>query len=98
MAALRQEGGASGNIGNVTLRQHLDWDEDFYWKVQGKLIELGKIVPGKGRGGSVRLTDAEGASRRPSIVSALKKVRSSAPEGSHRKQMDQKIWFRRRAC
>lgn len=56
VAALRQAG---GSCGNGTLRQHLDWDEDFYWKVQGRLIEMGEIVPGRGRGGSVRLTDAQ---------------------------------------
>ena len=57
--ALQQLGGSAGN---VRLRLHLDWDEEFYWKVQGKLIEDGKIVPGRGKGGSVRLTKAEDSS------------------------------------
>ena len=48
-------GGASGN---GRLRDALKWEEEFYWKVQGKLIEEGRIVPGRGRGGSVRLTAA----------------------------------------
>lgn len=37
----------------------LDWDEEYYWKMQGYLIEAGQIVAGRGRGGSVRLTEAQ---------------------------------------
>jgi hypothetical protein len=54
--ALREIGGSSGNH---SLRQRLAWDEDFYWKAQGRLIEEGRVVPGRGRGGSVRLPDAQ---------------------------------------
>ncbi|MGK9171349.1 hypothetical protein KXR53_33990 [Inquilinus limosus] len=56
IAALQNSGGSAGN-GN--LRKTLDWEEEFYWKVQGKLIELGKIVAGRGKGGSVRFTEAQ---------------------------------------
>jgi hypothetical protein len=79
MAGLKRLGGASGNVGNVSLRQHLDWDEDFYWKVQGTLIEAGSIVPGKGKGGSVRLTEAEGAVSPPVEVLGLKENALYAP-------------------
>lgn len=48
-----------GNSGNVSLRATLNWDEDFYWKVQGRLIEDGKIAPGRGRGGSVRIINLD---------------------------------------
>ncbi len=37
----------------------MGWDEAFYWKVQGRLVGSGQIVPGRGQGGSVRLTIAE---------------------------------------
>jgi hypothetical protein len=47
-----------GSAGNKSLREKLEWDEEFYWRVQGRLIELGKIEPGRGRGGSVKLTEA----------------------------------------
>ena len=56
LTALKELGGASGN---VALRKHLDWDENLYWKVQGQLIERGEIVPGRGKGGSVRLSEAQ---------------------------------------
>lgn len=59
LTALEQAGGSSGN---GSLRKGLDWDEEFYWKVQGQLIENGQIVPGRGKGGSVRLTKAEAES------------------------------------
>lgn len=54
--ALEKVGGSSGNS---SLRQSLAWDEDFYWKVQGRLIETGHIVAGRGRGGSVRFTESQ---------------------------------------
>jgi hypothetical protein len=50
---LKRFGGSSGN---GRLREALKWDEEFYWRVQGKLVEEGRIVPGRGKGGSVRLT------------------------------------------
>ena len=50
---------AGGSSGNGNLRQSLGWDEEVYWKVQGYLIETGKIVAGRGRGGSVRFTEAQ---------------------------------------
>jgi hypothetical protein len=53
--ALDEQGGSSGN---GRLREVLDWDEESYWKVQGHLIETGQIIAGRGRGGSVRFTDA----------------------------------------
>lgn len=59
VAHLEKEGGACGN---GKLRALLGWDEEFYWRVQGKLVEDGRIVPGRGRGGSVRLTVAESES------------------------------------
>jgi hypothetical protein len=56
LTALEQQGGSSGNR---NLRQHLGWDEEFYWRVQGKLIESGEITTGRGKGGSVRRTKTE---------------------------------------
>lgn len=58
-------GGASGN---GRLRDTLKWDQDFYWRVQGKLVEEGRIVPGRGKGGSVRLTVAESESEPPASI------------------------------
>lgn len=58
IAALEEAGGSSGN---GALRGNLDWSEEFYWKVQGHLIEQGLIVAGRGKGGSVRLTEAQAA-------------------------------------
>ncbi len=47
-----------GSAGNEKLRTNLKWDKEFYWRVQGKLIEDGSIVTGRGRGGSVRLVES----------------------------------------
>jgi hypothetical protein len=45
----------SKNVGNVTLRNELDWDEPRYWRTQGLLFEDEAIVRGKGKGGSVTI-------------------------------------------
>jgi hypothetical protein len=67
ISALKEAGGSSGN---KALRQHLDWDEEFYWKVQGHLIEKGRIEPGRGYGGSVRLTEAPAVAATTTIATA----------------------------
>lgn len=46
---------SDGVCGNKRLREKLDWDEKSYWKIQGHLLKEGKIVLGRGKGGSVRL-------------------------------------------
>jgi hypothetical protein len=56
---------AGGAAGNKALRERLDWEEDFYWRVQAQLIEAGEVVPGRGRGGSVKLTSASIDARTP---------------------------------
>ncbi len=42
------------SVGNGALRTELGWNEDRYWKVHHSLVEDGRIVRGRGRGGSVR--------------------------------------------
>lgn len=50
---------AGGTSGNSSLRRALDWNEELYWAVQGRLIEEGSIVAGRGKGGSVRFTESQ---------------------------------------
>lgn len=40
-------------IGNYRLMGELQWDEDKYWRVRDRLYDEGKLVLGRGRGGSV---------------------------------------------
>jgi len=54
LEALRAAGGRSGNI---TLQKNLGWDDATYAATRDALVANGAIVPGKGRGGSVRLPD-----------------------------------------
>ncbi len=42
-------------VGNGFLRTQLGWREERYWRVHELLREKGKIVPGRGRGGSIGL-------------------------------------------
>ena len=44
----------SETIGNGALRNELGWNESRYWKVHHSLVEDGRIIRGRGRGGSVR--------------------------------------------
>ena len=59
IAALSKFGGFAGN---GKLRASLGWDEVTYSDVRQALIAVGIIVPGRGRGGSVRLLPASGSS------------------------------------
>ena len=43
------------SVGNVTLRAQLGWNEARYWKVHSSLAEEGRILKGRGRGGSVQV-------------------------------------------
>jgi hypothetical protein len=56
-----------GSSGNKRLREELEWDEEFYWRVQGELVKIGRIVAGRGKGGSVRLTLAESGREAPEL-------------------------------
>jgi hypothetical protein len=67
VVALQKTGGSCGN-GN--LRQQLGWEEEFYWKVQERLIAEGRVVAGRGRGGSVRLIEAPETVSEPEPLAA----------------------------
>jgi hypothetical protein len=43
------------SAGNGALRTALGWSKTRYWKVHSVVIEAGKAVRGRGRGGSVAL-------------------------------------------
>jgi type I restriction enzyme M protein len=43
------------SAGNGALRAALGWSETRYWKVHAALVEAGRVVKGRGRGGSVAL-------------------------------------------
>jgi Type I restriction-modification system methyltransferase subunit len=47
----------SGSAGNARLRTTLGWDEGAYDEVKGQLIDAGLVVAGRGRGGSVALSE-----------------------------------------
>ncbi len=51
-----------GSAGNGRLRELLAWEEATYDAIKAELLNRGRILPGRGRGGSVALTDGEGAS------------------------------------
>jgi type I restriction enzyme M protein len=40
-------------VGNGFFRDHLGWREERYWRIREFLLEQGKIIRGRGRGGSV---------------------------------------------
>jgi hypothetical protein len=50
LAALRK---LKATVGNGFLRAQLDWRDERYWKAHSFLLEKGRIVRGRGRGGSV---------------------------------------------
>ena len=54
--ALRASGGSAGN---GKLQSALGWSETEYQEVRDALIREGLIASGRGRGGSVRLTEGD---------------------------------------
>ncbi|GAB4568359.1 MAG: hypothetical protein Tsb0020_21720 [Haliangiales bacterium] len=54
----------NGTAGNSRLMNALAWDEDKYWRLRDILLNEGRIVRGRGRGGSVIIVEetAEAAS------------------------------------
>ncbi len=54
------EGQDGGSAGNYAMMELLGWQPDEYWRLREKLLEDGRIVRGRGRGGSVVLVPAEG--------------------------------------
>jgi type I restriction enzyme M protein len=46
-----------GTAGNGRLRELLGWDEATYEAVKGELLTAGRLLPGRGRGGSVSLAE-----------------------------------------
>ncbi len=54
---LRALSALGGSKGNQTLRQELGWDDPTYRAVRQNLMASGKLVSGRGRGGSVSLTN-----------------------------------------
>lgn len=52
---LLESPGLDGHAGNVTLMRKLNWPEDQYWSVRDSLVDTGKLVTGRGKGGSVSL-------------------------------------------
>lgn len=56
---LNQVGGSSQPVGNITLRKLLGWNEDKYARVRLRLISNGQVIPGTGKGGSVKIAHLE---------------------------------------
>jgi type I restriction enzyme M protein len=52
VATLRKLGASAGN---GALRGALGWSDTRYWKVHANLVEAGRVVKGRGRGGSVAI-------------------------------------------
>ena len=46
-----------GKAGNQSLRESLGWEEDVYDSIKDGLIETGSVLTGRGRGGSIILSD-----------------------------------------
>ena len=57
---LKQLGGGKQLIGNITLREKLSWDENKYRRIHRDLVGQQKVIPGRGKGGSVMLANLPG--------------------------------------
>ena len=46
-----------GKAGNAALREALGWEEATYEAVRTELVSVGRVILGRGRGGSVALPE-----------------------------------------
>lgn len=76
VASLEELGGSAGN---GRLREALGWAEETYDAVKAELIEENVILPGRGRGGSVRLASAAETEAEETPVGAAPPTRPKAP-------------------
>ena len=65
-----------GSAGNGSLRAELGWAEGTYQRVKAHLIEEGRVVPGRGRGGSVALVKLQ---KKPALPKQAKPA-ATAPK------------------
>lgn len=47
----------NGGAGNMKLRDKLGWSENHYWTVRARALDMGKIILGRGQGGSVKIVE-----------------------------------------
>lgn len=55
-------GGEQKLVANTEVRELLNWDEERYSRIKSQLVDEGRILVGRGRGGTVGLADAPGGS------------------------------------
>lgn len=65
---LRENG---GHAGNVFLQRELGWDDKQYWPIRDRLVDLGKLELGRGKGGSVSLVLEPGPSETSAVLETV---------------------------
>ncbi len=76
---LRETG---GHAGNVFLQRELGWGDDRYWPIRDRLVDLGKLELGRGKGGSVSLVLQTGPGETAEAPEATPEPASpNVPEG-----------------
>lgn len=77
--ALKGEFG--GSAGNKSLREHLineyEWNEEEYWETHGWAVDRGLVVKGRGRGGSVSLSEDTGEDHQDQTEDPIQQTRIS---------------------
>jgi type I restriction enzyme M protein len=68
-----------GSAGNGRLRESLGWEEGAYDEVKQALIDVGAILPGRGRGGSVTIAGKGGVPPASQAAQVDRQVRASRP-------------------
>ena len=71
-----------GSAGNGSLSAELGWADSTYQRIKARLIEEGRIVPGRGRGGSVALAEGKAPARAGKAEPRTPAPRAKATVGS----------------
>lgn len=77
-----------GKAGNQRLLGELGWAESTYQRVKGRLIEEGRIVSGRGRGGSVVLAEGSIPTGTSKVESRTAAPRAKAPRNGNGRNGD----------
>ncbi|MEB3185101.1 MAG: type I restriction-modification system subunit M N-terminal domain-containing protein, partial [Cyanobacteriota bacterium] len=81
-----------GSAGNGKLRELLGWDESTYDAVRSALVAAGRLVPGRGRGGSLSLAGSEGTIPEAAPAPAQAQAPDPGPQPTGKQNLSAFIW------
>lgn len=70
-----------GSAGNIRLIRNLGWDEDDYWSIRNRLVDLGLLRPYRARGGAVEIPQPPESVPTSAQVASAPEMQECEPAG-----------------